>query len=346
MNKTRSRILQSLASGVNRFNDLRISSTLLKNTLTVLNYHRIDNPHASNFNTLKANVSATPFEFERQMQYLKRTFNIINCQQLVDYITKDIPLPPRSAMVTFDDGYFDNYSYAYPILKELKIPAVIFLATDYIGTNQPFYWDYAAYCFSKTKLNRALLPVIGERAWSNEKELDFILYDWIETLKKIQEQEKQIAINSIATALSVSVPENAFNDLHLNWQQVREMHKNGIEFGAHTASHPILTRIPLHQAQNEILSSKLKIENEINAPVVSFAYPNGGIADFSLKIMQMISQSGIPIAFSLLPGPTFYKTVKKEPFSIRRIFLIHTDTFERFVLKVNGISRLAEAIGR
>ena len=318
MNKTRSRILQSLASGVNRFNDLSISSALLKNTLTVLNYHRIDNPQTSGFNTLKANVSATPFEFERQMQYLKKTFNIINCQQLVDYITKDIPLPPRSAMVTFDDGYFDNYSQAYPILRELNIPAVIFLATDYIGTNQPFYWDYIAYCFSHTKLNHAHLSVVGERTWSNENEKNIVLHEWIETLKKIQEKEKQIAINSIATALSVSVPEDAFKGLHLNWQQVREMHKNGIEFGAHTASHPILTRIPLHQAQDEIISSKLKIEKEINAPVISFAYPNGGVADFSPNIMQMISQAGISIAFSLLPGPTFYKTVKKEPFSIRR----------------------------
>jgi peptidoglycan/xylan/chitin deacetylase (PgdA/CDA1 family) len=339
-------ILNTLAQGLKKFNTLNIATPLLKNTLTVLNYHRIDDPTASTFNTLKSNVSATPSEFEKQMQYVQKIFNIITCQQLADYITKHTPLPPRSAIITFDDGYLDNFSHAYPILRNLKIPAVIFLATDYIENNKPFYWDYAAYCFSQTKLTHAHFPIIGERAWANTKEKDSILHEWVEALKKIQEQEKNTAIHSIATTLKISVPTNAFQGLHLTWQQVREMHKNGIEFGAHTASHPILTRIPLNQAQDEILNSKKKIEQQIGAPVICFAYPNGGLADFSPAIMQIISQAQIPIAFSLRPGPTSYQTAKKEPLSIRRIFLIHTDTFERFILKINGISRLAEAIGK
>jgi peptidoglycan/xylan/chitin deacetylase (PgdA/CDA1 family) len=331
---------------MHRFNTFPLSSSFLKNTLTVLNYHRINDPYSSGFNTFKPNVSATPIEFEKQMQYIKKTFNIINCQQLAAYVTNNIPLPPRTAIITFDDGYFDNFSQAYPILKNLKIPAVIFLATDYIGNNQPFYWDYAAYCFAYTKATSAHLPFVGECTWSNENERNSILREWLETLKKLPEQEKQTAIQAIAAELKVSIPKNAFDGLHLNWQQVREMHKNGIEFGAHTTSHPILTRIPLNKARDEIFNSKTKIEKEINSPVICFAYPNGGIADFSPPIMQMVSQAGMPIAFSLLPGPTLYKTVKKEPFSIRRIFLIHTDTFERFVLKVNGFARLAEILNR
>lgn len=340
------RFLTTLVNGMLNINAFSVSSYFLKNSLTVLNYHRIDVPHQSGFDTLKINVSATPAEFERQMRYLKENFNVISCNQLADYIRNDIALPPHSAMVTFDDGYYDNLAYAYPILHKLKIPAVIFLATNFIGTNTPFYWDYASYCFYHTKVINAKLPVIGDRSWSNEIERENVLYEWIETIKKIPEIDKKNAVEKISITLGVSVPEDAFDGLHLTWQQVRELSQNGIEFGGHTMSHPILTRISLEEAKDEIVNSKNKIEQEIGVPVISFAYPNGGETDFSQDVMRIVSEAGIPIAFSLLSGPTSYKTVMQQPLSIRRIFLIHTDSFERFVLKVNGGARVAEFFGR
>jgi peptidoglycan/xylan/chitin deacetylase (PgdA/CDA1 family) len=109
---------------------------------------------------------------------------------------------------------------------------------------------------------------------------------------------------------------------------------------AHTASHPILTRISLDEASTELLRSKRNVEEEIGKPVLSFAYPNGQAADFNNEIMDRVHQAGFEIAFTLLPGPTQRATVLKSPLAIRRIFLSYTDSFPRFAAKLVGLDRI------
>jgi peptidoglycan/xylan/chitin deacetylase (PgdA/CDA1 family) len=319
---------------------------LFQNTLTVLNYHRIDDPFRAGFDTLKINVSATPSGFAKQMDYVQRHYNVITCEHLASFLRGEVTLPPRAAIITFDDGYYDNLSNAFPVLKERNLPAVIFLATDFIGSDSPFYWDFAAYCFYHSARDHADLPVTGARSWSSEEARDQVLREWIETVKRIPEAEKKSAVGQLNASLDVSVPARAFSGLHLTWDQVRELSRNGIEFGAHTASHPIMTRVPVEQARDEVIKSKARIEEEIGKQVISFAYPNGGEADFSQEVMQAVGESGIEVAFSLLSGPTFYRAVKKQPLAVRRIFLSYQDTYARFVLKVSGLTRMLEAIRR
>ena len=72
------------------------------------------------------------------MDYLRANYDPITLRDLVAWLDRGHPLPPRPALVTFDDGYRDNAEVAWPIMRERGVPAVIFLATDYIGTGQPF----------------------------------------------------------------------------------------------------------------------------------------------------------------------------------------------------------------
>lgn len=313
------------------------------NVLTVLNYHRIDDPFQAGFDTLKINVSATPHDFALQMDYIKDHYNVINCEHLVSYLRGDRDLPPRAAMITFDDGYYDNFSNAYPVLKERNLPAVIFLTTGFIGSDKPFYWDYVSYCFAHTVKRQANLPLLGDCSWTDEHSRDLIMHKWIETAKKIPETQKQESISQIGNALDVVFPSQAFNKLYLNWDQVRVMSESGlIEFGSHTVNHPILTRIPVEQAAYEIQESKSKIEKETGRVVNTLAYPNGGQADFSLDVINAAKEIGIELAFSLLPGPTRYTTVKRDAFTVRRIFLAYYDSFPRFVAKISGLARLGK----
>lgn len=310
--------------------------------MTILNYHRIDDPHVSGFDTLKINVSATPSDFALQMDYVKKHFNVIGTERLVSFLRGDVDLPPRAAMITFDDGYYDNYSNAYPILAERELPAIIFLTTGFIGSSAPFYWDYVSYCFYRTAKKSAHLPLIGDCHWEDESSRERVLLRWIEAAKRIPETQKKECVSQIGTLLEVDVPDRAFENLHLNWDQVRAMSRGGlIEFGAHTVTHPILTRIPIEQASYELRESKSKIEAEIGRTVDALAYPNGGLADFSQPVMQAARDAGFEVAFSLIPGPTRYSTVKKNAFSVRRIFLAHYDTFPRFTAKISGLSRFS-----
>src|SRR5512138_490244 len=80
--------------------------------LTVLAYHRINNVNAPDFVGLKANVSASPEQFAQQMDYVARTFNVIDLAVLRDHVVDGKPLPSRPLLITFDDGYLDNYEFA------------------------------------------------------------------------------------------------------------------------------------------------------------------------------------------------------------------------------------------
>jgi peptidoglycan/xylan/chitin deacetylase (PgdA/CDA1 family) len=302
--------------------------------LTVLNYHRIDDVSHSGFDSFTPNVTASPAEFARQMDYVKRHYNLVTCELVAAWLKGDATLPPYAAMITFDDGYYDNYAYAYPILRERNLPAVIFLTTDYIGRSNPFYWDFVSYCFNHTEKNSAVLPRYEAVSWQGKTEKMAVMKQWIERLKLLPNEEKQHAVAALENVLEVSVPESAFSGLHLSWDQVREMSQNGIEMGSHTATHPILTRVPLPQVEHELASSKQKIEAEINKPVIGIAYPNGGSADFSPEVIKLAQQTGYKVAFSLVGGVNTHAGIRKEPFAIRRIFLSAADSFPRFVTKL------------
>jgi peptidoglycan/xylan/chitin deacetylase (PgdA/CDA1 family) len=315
------------------------SHRLWAKSLTVLNYHRIDEPENSP-DTFLPNISATPEEFQRQMAYLSRWFNVVSLQDVTNWLSINKPLPHHAALITFDDGYLDNYTNAFPILRKFNFPAVIYLTSGHIAADRPFYWDLAAYCFFHTKRDHFPFPDGRERKWETQQEKSQILKQWIETLKRIEESEKDMWVNRIPDLLNVAIPKDFFRKLIVNWDQVREMSTNGMDFGAHTITHPILTRISEQQINQEIKGSKKKIEDEIGRPVSSLAYPNGMRADVNNDVVNITKNSGFMTAFTLLNGPTSLSEVKKNPYIIRRIFISHRHTIPQFSLLTSPFNRI------
>ncbi len=309
--------------------------------LTALSYHRIDDPGREGLDSYTPNVSATPEGFRQQMEYVKARYNAITCERLAQWLRGECELPPHPVIITFDDGYYDNLQVAYPVLHDLGLPATIFLTTDIIGSSMTFVWDEAAYCFLHTQKTSAQLPVTGRASWSGLQDRQRVLRDWYTRVKNVPEVERRQMVARLASELDVTIPAEAFTGLYLNWDQVRELSQNGIEMGAHTESHPILTSVPLERAEQEIINSKRRIEAEIGKPVLSFAYPNGRLSDFSNAIKEVLRREGIEVAFTLIPGPTRLSSAKRDPLGIRRIFVGYQDTLPRFAAKLAGLTRLA-----
>jgi peptidoglycan/xylan/chitin deacetylase (PgdA/CDA1 family) len=318
---------------------IRAGRGLWAKSLTVTNYHRIDDPHRKDFDSFKPNVSATPDDFNRQMDYLSKWFNVVSMQDVLQWLGGQKELPLYAALITFDDGYLDNYSLAYPILRAHNFPALIFLTTEHIGTDVPFYWDLAAYCFHHTKRDQLTFPDGKIEGWSNQKQLEHVSKKWIELIKAFPQTEKLVYVQHLPELLGVSIPDGFFKKLMTNWDQVREMQKGGIEFGAHTMHHPILTRIPLEEVRAEIEGSKSRIEKELGEPVLSFAYPNGQSSDLNDKIEKIVADSGIRAAFTLLNGPSSQDEVKRNPFAIRRIFISYKHSLSEYAALLSPINR-------
>lgn len=318
---------------------IRAGRGLWARSLTVVNYHRIDDPFRGDFDSFKPNVSATPQVFERQMEYLAEWFNVVSLKDVVEWLAGRRDLPPYAALITFDDGYLDNYTSAFPILRKYNFPALIFLTTGHIGSNAPFYWDMAAYCFSHTQSDHLTFPDGRVQGWSNPAERDQVSKNWIEFLKTLPQAEKQIYVENLPVVLGVAIPAGFFQSLMLDWDQVREMQKSGIEFGAHTVHHPILTRIPLEEVREEVLESKSRIENELGVPVLGFAYPNGQASDLNQEVEKIVAESGFRAAFTLLNGPSSQGEVKRNPYAIRRTFISHRHSLAEYAMLLSQINR-------
>ena len=339
--RSRSSIKSKLLRHAHTMGLFRAGRGLWRRSLTVLNYHRIDDPNRDGFDSFKPNVSATGEEFDRQMGYIATWFNVVSLPDIVAWLDGHKELPPHAALITFDDGYLDNYTTAFPTLRRYQFPALIFLTTGHIGTDAPFYWDLAAYCFSHTGLDHITLPDGSARRFSTQEERDETCKDWVEALKALPEAEKQRWVQRLPDELNVSVPAGYFQGLMMNWDQVREMQKGGIEFGAHTVNHPILTRISLEEVCRQVKDSKSKVEEETSAPVLGFAYPNGQVSDVDPQIEKAVADSGIRAAFTLLSGPSSLVEVRRNPYAIRRIFISHRHTLPMFAALCHPLNRYA-----
>lgn len=333
--KTKALVSLAYKSGL-----IKVGHSLWANSLTVLNYHRIEDPFKKDLDSFLPNISASPKEFRNQMEYLKQWFNVVSIKDVSNWLTGKGSLPTHAALITFDDGYLDNYSNAYPILQEYGFPAIVYLSVGHIASDNPFYWDLVAYCFKYTNVDYFKFPDQTIHTWDNTEESLKISKKFIEMMKLLPDSEKQIWISDLQKQLNVSIPNNTFRKLMMSWDQVREMNQNGIDFGGHTINHPILTRVSPSVAYNEIKGSKDKIEEELNCAIDSFAYPNGMKSDFNMEIQTIVAKSGYKTAFTLLNGPTPLSEVKNNPYTIRRCFISHSHTLQQFSILVSPFNRL------
>lgn len=298
---------------------------LTKSQVAILMYHRVS---AANDGWSLEPLS--PQTFERQIEYFCRKYEILDLGELVQFIQQGKSLPQKAVVITFDDGYKDNYLYAYPILKKYHIPATIFLTTGHINTGKLFWWDKVSYVIQQTNVGQLNVDELGNYPLQSELDKSHASFIITEKLKKLPEERKDCLIGKLLSISQVDIPPDLGKELILSWDEVREMNSNGISFGAHSVNHPILTNLPLEQAKWEIIQSKKDIEERICKEVITFSYPNG---NFSPEIAKFIQESGFSCAVSILPGKPI--SSKDNPYELSRIGAI--EDFNKFKVVFCGL---------
>lgn len=309
--------------------------------LTVLAYHRIADPRDPGFKGLAANVSATPEQFGAQLDLLRAWFNVISLDHLQAWLAGSAVLPRYPALITFDDGYRDNFTQALPALRARGLPAALFLATGCVGSAEPFFWDRAAFCFRATRLKGAELPLCGRTIWPDEAARERALAAWLAAAKRRPAGEIDGLVAALQAALDVELPPGTFADQHVTWQQVRALADAGVAIAAHTERHAILSRLPPEQARQEVVRSRRRIEAALGKPARAFAYPNGLAQDYRPEDVAMLRQEGFSAAFVLRDGPTRCATARRDPLEIRRILVTANDDLASFAAAVTGVARAA-----
>ena len=268
------------------------------NGILILRYHRIfDDNDQERFYKLGINKT----NFDKQMHYLKRNYHILRMEEAVRILEDNEAILPGYIVITFDDGYKDNWLNAYPVLVKYNIPAAIYLTTEYIGTSRLLPWDRLRYIVSHSELPQIKIPMFKSKTFdiSTHRRRVESFYQLKACLKEVDEEVKNQIINDLETQLVNGYPEESKRDMFLSWDDVKKMSENNISFGGHTLTHPLMTRVSLEEARTQINKSKQDIEARLDSQVTTFAYP-GGV--FNEEIKAIVQQSGYKSACSTVLG--------------------------------------------
>ena len=270
----------------------------------------------------------TQVYFEKLMRFLHEKMHPVSLEEIVSFVAGGKKIPDRAVSVTMDDGYMDNYLNAFPILKQYQIPATIFLTTGYVNTDSILWWDLIGEILKRTKIKKLEMREV--------KNLLDGKGDWLPDIIPLNTHSRRNAawegltlalrwcgaaqISKVIEVMEdrLEVDSDRYKHLHslLTWSQIREMSRNGIEFGAHTVSHPLLSTLTSDQLVKELLLSKEAIEEQIRKRVISFAYPYGDDRAPGSDLPKTLAQCGFQCAFTVDYG---HVHARSNPFALKRV---------------------------
>ncbi len=299
--------------------------------VVLLMYHRVLPREVVSLQSVQPGMYVLDSVFAQHMAFLKKNFTLLSLQQLLDLWQTDTwNAQARYCVVTFDDGWLDNYRHAFPVLKNFDVPATIFLPTDYVGSDRWFWPDQLAFLFKIFSARKVTPESVREMKDVFSEYLDGHGDQFIEAMERgehvtdrIIEQCKHLPIERIhglvavlAALLEVSLPQER---VIMNWDEAREMSRVGVSFGSHSCSHRILTTITSDDVSVELTRSRqVLLEQGVNYVPV-FCYPNGNSDE---SIQRLVKACGYEAACSVrmgVEGP-----IPENKYAIRRVG-IHND---------------------
>ncbi len=271
-----------------------------KNRLAILNYHRVL-PNTSTYQRELYNRGCVTFleEFEWQLRVLKEYFNVLPLREAVEALWKNT-LPARAIAITFDDGYQDNFEFAFPALHKKGLSATFFITTGFLRGGA-MWNDILSHALTYSRnefidLSDFNLGVffLKNRAM-RQRSLDLLL----KKVKYLPYSERCEVVDHIQEI--TDCPD--MRRLMMNACEISRLACSGMEVGAHTVHHPILSTLDDRSAKKEIEKSGKYLEDIIGRPVSLFAYPNGRPHfDYQIKHQKMVEKAGYFAAFSTSMG--------------------------------------------
>lgn len=273
----------------------------------ILNYHRIGDPAETPYDS--GTFSATADEFDRQIGSLKRRFHMATLEEVLE------KAPARtSVLITFDDGYLDNFTTAFPILRSHGVQGVFFLPTAFVGTGQIPWWDAIAYILKHSRNRRVQLeyPEPSGYDLNQPRVIEQVL-----GIAKRSEVRTDLLIADLERACDCPRPAAGAERCFLSWDEAREMKAAGMAFGSHTHTHEILAKLSEDRQREELEVSREIMERELGKPIRTLAYPVGAPSTFSQSTMEAAERAGYVAAFSFYGGTNTPGQIDR--FNIRRV---------------------------
>ena len=282
---------------------------------SILMFHRVCPESSRPRIRGNSGLEVTPEYLENTIKFLRKSNYEIVSLSRVAKILNDNYKKKKFAVLTFDDGYIDNYVHAYPIFKKHRVPFSIYVTTNFPDGNAILWWYILEDLILKeTRIEFQLNGLeyqyscasLLQKEWAYQQIHGLILNGPSNDLnQRIRQVFKNYDIDFLKKT----------SELALTWEQIREMSADPlVEIGAHTINHHALSKLIDSDVQKEIEGSRDKIESEINQKVEHFSYPFGTRNEAGQREFKIAKKCG-------------FKTSTTT--SIANIFKKHKDLLEQ-----------------
>jgi len=298
-----------------------------RNRALILTYHR--------FRRVDERDAISSEAFEAQLEYLAARYHFVPLSLISDHLARGLDPPARSVAITIDDGYHDAYNIAFPLLRRYRIPATIFVVTDFIDRKAWLWTDKLRFATLQAAGGSYDVKVQNWTLWfrlrDRRSRLDAAAR--VNTiLKSLPGHLVPGIIDQIAARLGVQLPELPTEEWSpVSWDNIREMEAAGVESASQTVTNPILTNISNEELERELHHSRMRLESVLARPVDLFCYPNG---NYDARVKRAVARAGYRCAVTCDPGLVDNRS---EAFALLRV---HADRdLARFIQGTSGFEQ-------
>jgi peptidoglycan/xylan/chitin deacetylase (PgdA/CDA1 family) len=288
----------------------------------ILCYHRVGTGGIPLYSELLPEI------FEAQMRFLKEHYRIVSLEQVCHGL-QDAATEETGVAITFDDGYQDVFRHAFPVLRNYRIPATVFLIADSVDTGHVSWYDrlfLALQMMPVGRLNVELDQMRSFQLGSRVSRFSAAL-EIVSLLRKLPNQRRKECCADLEKR--AKLPAEQLEGRMLNWEQIQIMQDAGIAFGSHTVTHPVVSRLTPEELEYELRASKERLEAKLQSPVRDFAFPFGHPEDCGREAASLLDQCGYRSAVTTVSG---VNTPGGNPFALRRVQIGPEHTLTVFAL--------------
>ncbi len=307
--------------------------------LAVFTHHHVLEPHPGYPFDL-AVADATPDQFRRRLEAVASRFDVIGIEELCRALD-GAPLPPNPALITFDDGYRSCLEVAVPVLRQVGLRAVFFVATSYVEERRLYWWERIAWTVARARARRL------ELTYPAPLTLDLDAPGAAEVLNRVVKKTSGLDVERfllhVAAAAGVEwdggLERRLADELIMTWDQVRGLRDAGMDVESHTRSHRVLQTLAPGELVDELAGSRADLERELGRKVRAIAYPVGRRVAHLPAIRAAVEAAGYQVGFSNVAGPNLVGPAL-DRFDLRRV-AVDREMSEAMLLGELVLPRLA-----
>lgn len=246
----------------------------------------------------------------------------LSLDEVVEHIKNKAPFPKKSYALTFDDGFENNYSVAAPILSDFKIPAMIYVATDFVNENRMSWVDQAEHCIEETKVSSLKFSFVSEETGLETREKKIKFLDLFrKKLKNCKDifRKRNTIIRELFDVCKVPYTDKSEGplDQKMSWEQVKALSDDSnFTIGGHTHTHPIMTYLEEGELADEVETCLRLLEKNTGQKIKHFSYPEGMENCYDEKVIDFLKKKEIICSPTAIEG---VNDVHSDLFHLKRI---------------------------